>query len=117
MKSATGLALVAIGAILAFAVTAHPSFFNFEVAGWVLMLTGIAGLVIPRRGYGWLRRRLVLRDGARRPAAAGDGPPERRFSRLLMPGGLAGTRSRLSAADVPPTATVQQETIEEFVEE
>src|SRR5258708_20058901 len=50
MKSATALTLLAIGAIFAFAVTAHPSFVNFQVLGWVLMLTGIIGLVIPRRG-------------------------------------------------------------------
>ena len=60
MKTATGLALVAIGAILAFAVTAHPSFFNIQVAGWVIMATGVVGLLVPRRGYGWLRRRVVL---------------------------------------------------------
>ena len=35
--------VVAIGAILAFAVTAQPSFFSFHVAGWVLMLTGAGG--------------------------------------------------------------------------
>lgn len=122
MKSATGLALVAIGAILAFAVTAHPSFFNFEIAGWVLMLTGVIGLVIPRKGYGWLRRRLVLRDGTQQPTASDDdapgngAAPGRRFSRLLMPGGLLATRSAGSAADVP-AAAVQQETIEEYIEE
>ena len=33
MKTATGLTLVAIGAILAFAVKAHPSFLNLQVAG------------------------------------------------------------------------------------
>jgi len=63
MKTATGLTLVAIGAILAFAVRGHPSFLNIQVVGWVIILTGIAGMVIPRRGYGWLRRRMVLRRG------------------------------------------------------
>jgi hypothetical protein len=61
MKTATGLALVAIGAILAFAVTASTSWLNLHVAGWVIMATGAAGLFIPRRGYGWMRRRLVPR--------------------------------------------------------
>ena len=41
MRTATGLALVAIGAILAFAVTASPSFLNLQVAGWILILTGV----------------------------------------------------------------------------
>jgi hypothetical protein len=60
MKTATGLALIAIGAILAFAVTAHPAFFDIQVAGWVILLIGIAGLFVPRSGYGWLRRRMVV---------------------------------------------------------
>ena len=63
MKTANGLMLVALGAILAFAVRGHPSFLNIQVAGWVIMLTGVAGMVLPRRGYGWLRRRMVLRRG------------------------------------------------------
>jgi hypothetical protein len=73
MRTATGLALVAIGAILAFAVTAHPSFLNLQVAGWVIMLTGVAGMAIPRRGYGWLRRRVVVRRPPAAPAISG--PP------------------------------------------
>jgi hypothetical protein len=70
MKTATGLVLVAIGAILAFAVTGHPGWLNVQAVGWVLMLVGLAGLFIPRRGFGWLRRRMVARrPAARRPAA------------------------------------------------
>jgi hypothetical protein len=61
MKTATGLALVAIGAILAFAVNAHPRVLNVQVVGWVLILIGLAGMFIPRRGYGWLRKRMVVR--------------------------------------------------------
>jgi len=61
MKSATALALVAIGAVFAFAITAHPSFVNIQIMGWVLMLTGIVGLVIPRRGRGWLRRSVLMK--------------------------------------------------------
>jgi hypothetical protein len=63
MRTASGLMLVALGAILAFAVRGHPSFLNIQVAGWVIMLTGVAGMLMPRRGYGWLRRRMVLRRG------------------------------------------------------
>ena len=61
MKSATALTILAVGAIFAFAVTAHPSFLNIQVLGWVLMLTGITGLVIPRRGKGWLRRSVLVK--------------------------------------------------------
>src|SRR5262249_58318942 len=63
MRTATGLTLVAIGAILAFAVKGHPWFLNIQIVGWIIILTGITGMVIPRRGYGWLRRRMVLRRG------------------------------------------------------
>lgn len=61
MKTATALVLVAIGAILAFAVTANTSVFNIHVAGWVILLTGVAGLFIPRRSYAWVNRRIVQR--------------------------------------------------------
>jgi len=43
MKTATALTLVAIGAILAFAVTAQPHFFSFHMAGWVLIVVGCSG--------------------------------------------------------------------------
>ena len=75
MKTATGLALVAIGAILAFAVTGHPGWLNVQAAGWVLMLVGLAGMFVPRRGYGWLKRRVVRRPAAgRRTVLTSDGP-------------------------------------------
>ena len=61
MKTATGLTLLAIGAILTFAVTANTSVFNLHIAGFVIMLTGLAGLFIPRRTYSSLNRRLVQR--------------------------------------------------------
>lgn len=88
MKTATGLALVAVGAILAFAVTGHPSFLNVQVAGWVIMLTGVAGMLVPRRGYGWLRRRVVRRPARGNVAADAD---EQRYPPYVMlnPGGRA----------------------------
>ena len=131
MKTATALTVAAIGAIFAFAVTAEPSFFNFHAAGWVLMLTGVAGAFLPRRGYGWLRRRLVLNTGgARRNNVE---LRQRRFSRLLVPGGLitegrdpvaAESVAADEAATGPGTAEpapagvpVESETIEQFIEE
>lgn len=73
MKTATGLALVAIGAILAFAVTGHPGWLNVQAAGWVLILVGLAGMFVPRRGYGWLKRRVVRRPLSTRTLAASNG--------------------------------------------
>jgi hypothetical protein len=61
MRTATGLTLLAIGAIFTFAITAHPSFLNLQVVGVVLMATGVAGLFLPKPRPGWLRRRTVLR--------------------------------------------------------
>ena len=61
MKIGSGLALICVGAILAFAVTATPSFFNLHTAGWVLMLIGVIGLVLPNRTVGWLGRRVLVR--------------------------------------------------------
>ena len=61
MKIGSSLALICVGAILAFAVTATPSFFNLHTAGWVLMLIGVIGLLIPGRTAGWLGRRLLVR--------------------------------------------------------
>ena len=71
MKTATGLAIVAVGAILAFAVAGHPGWLNVQAAGWVLILVGLAGMFIPRRGYGWLRRQVVRRP-PRRAVVASD---------------------------------------------
>ena len=67
MKTGTGLAVIAIGAILAFAVTTNTSVFNLHTAGYVIMLIGILGLAIPRRGYGWVGRRLFVRQARWRP--------------------------------------------------
>jgi hypothetical protein len=62
MKTGMGLILIGIGAILAFAVTTNTSVFNLHTAGYVVMIIGIFGLAIPRRGYGWVGRRLFVRQ-------------------------------------------------------
>jgi hypothetical protein len=119
MKTAPAFALIAIGAILAFAVHAHPRYFSFQIAGWVLMLTGIAGMVIPRRGHRWVRR-----VTSRSSAAARTGRGRR------LPINRAALLQRLSPATVPsqgpePPAeeadgtgsSMPGETVEEFYEE
>jgi hypothetical protein len=67
MKTGIGFTLIAIGAILAFAVTTNTSVFNLHTAGYVLMIIGIAGMVAPRRSYGWVGRRLFVRQARWRP--------------------------------------------------
>jgi hypothetical protein len=59
MKIGSGLGLICVGAILAFAVTTNTSVFNLHTAGWVLMLVGLVGLLLPSRTYGWLGQRLT----------------------------------------------------------
>ena len=61
MKTGIGLTFVCVGAILAFAVTTNTSVFNLHTAGWVIMLVGVIGLLLPRRTYGWLGRRMMVR--------------------------------------------------------
>jgi Domain of unknown function (DUF6458) len=61
MRTGAGLGLICLGAILAFAVKGNISFMNVHTAGWVIMVVGIAGLVLPRRTYGWLGRRVLVR--------------------------------------------------------
>ena len=67
MKTGMGLVLIGIGAIFAFAVTTNTSVFNLHTAGYVIMIIGLAGLVMPRRGYGWVGRRLFVRQARWRP--------------------------------------------------
>ena len=65
MRTATSLTLVALGAILAFAVPKSPSFLNLHVTGAVIILVGLAGLLLHQQS--WLRRRIVLRRGVQGP--------------------------------------------------
>jgi hypothetical protein len=59
MKTGASLTLIAIGAILAFAVTASPPYFNVQIAGYVLIVIGIVGLYLRQRG--WIGRQLTIR--------------------------------------------------------
>jgi hypothetical protein len=68
MRTGIGLLLIGVGAILAFAVTTNTSVFNLHTAGYVIMIVGLFGLVVPRRGYGWVGRRLFVRQARWRPS-------------------------------------------------
>jgi len=46
MGTATSLILIAIGAILAFAVNVTTSGIDLQVVGWILMAVGLLGLVL-----------------------------------------------------------------------
>jgi hypothetical protein len=55
------IALIVVGAIFAFAVDAEVGWLDLSVAGWVLMIAGVVGLVLTL----WLmraRRRVVTTE-------------------------------------------------------
>lgn len=109
MKSTTSLTLVAVGAVLAFAISRSPSFLNLQVVGWVLIATGGIGAIIPRRGYGWLRRSLPVQNDEEAETAPAD--RERpRFNRVLVPGGVISAQR---GAMQPTGGQVQRDTIED----
>jgi hypothetical protein len=69
MKTGIALGFICLGAILAFAVTGNTSVFNIHTAGWVIMIVGLTGLFLPKRTYGWLGRRMVVRRTRGYPGA------------------------------------------------
>ncbi len=57
MTIGTSIALIAAGAILRWAVTAHVNGFDIQTAGTVLFVLGIVGLVLSLiYTFGWARR-------------------------------------------------------------
>ena len=46
MGLGAGLFLIAVGAILTFAVTGDVSGVNIDVVGWILMAVGLAGILL-----------------------------------------------------------------------
>jgi hypothetical protein len=61
MKTGASLGFICVGAIMAFAVRGNTSWLNVHTAGWVIMVIGLIGLVLPRRTTSWLGRRLLVR--------------------------------------------------------
>lgn len=58
MTYGTSLLLIAVGAILRYAVTATVSGINFQTVGLVLMIVGIVGLILSLLWFGvWAGRR------------------------------------------------------------
>jgi hypothetical protein len=73
MGLGVGIFLTALGAILAFAVSADVSGVNIHTVGWILMIVGIAGVILSLifwsswAGPGYFTRR--------RTAYVDEGPP------------------------------------------
>jgi len=74
----------------------------------------LAGVAVPRRGYGWLRRRMVLNTAGQRKDID---LRQQDFSRLLVPGGLITDSRDAGPADVAAEAPVESDTIEQYIEE
>lgn len=65
MTIGTSLFLIAVGAVLKWAVTAHVAGINLQVVGVILMVVGVAGLVL---GLGmWVSSRDHWRRGGAPP--------------------------------------------------
>ena len=99
MGIGVGLLLIAVGAILAFAVEAEISGLDVQVVGWILMLVGLIGILLdlflwhswrpgyrraayvegeaapPRRAAAWPRRRTVVEEEDVGPPPGGPPPP------------------------------------------
>jgi predicted signal transduction protein with EAL and GGDEF domain len=108
MRTGTGLTVVAIGAILAFAVTSSPSFFNIHIAGWVIMLAGVAGMVLSRRrDYSqllrWFRPRARVVEHNPGPRALGPG----QVFQLPPDAGAPLAEARPSAGEATADRTIE----------
>lgn len=109
MTRASSLTVIAIGAIFAFAVTTSPHFLNLQVVGWILMATGVAGLLLERRNRDWLRRTVIVRRS----------PDATRFNRHRPTPIAASTPEERPTAERPTEPideSVERETIEEYIE-
>jgi hypothetical protein len=65
MRLGTAIVLIAIGAILTFAVSVQVSGVNLVVVGWILMIVGALGVVLELAVWGprSRRRRVTRSDG------------------------------------------------------
>jgi hypothetical protein len=69
MRLGTGIVLLALGAILAFAVRVQLSGLDLQVVGWILMVAGALGVVLELAV--WAPRRRIVQTDARGVAADG----------------------------------------------
>ena len=121
MSNAWGLTLVAIGAIFAFAISGHPSWVNLHIVGWVIMLTGIAGMILKRTGYGRFGPPPFFRQSqqsAPPPQPPGGSYPAAITGKVISDQPVPGNAAPPPAAPageppggVPPGAAAPEETI------
>ena len=72
MRLGTAIVLLALGAILAFALNVDVSGVDLQVVGWILMIVGALGIVLEVAVWGpRSRRRVTHSEGYAAPAAGG----------------------------------------------
>jgi hypothetical protein len=72
MRLGTAIVLLALGAILTFALNVDVSGIDLQVVGWILMIAGALGIVLEVAVWGpRQRRRVTSTDGYAAPAAGG----------------------------------------------
>jgi hypothetical protein len=86
MKTTTWITLLAVGAILAFAIKRSPSFLNLQAAGWVLMATGGICAMISRQ------RRTQGTQNDEQPGTSPVSRDRPQVNRILVPGGVMSSR-------------------------
>ena len=69
MRLGTAIVLLALGAILTFALRVDVSGVDLQVVGWILMIVGALGVVLELAIWAPRRRRVVTTDGYGAPAA------------------------------------------------
>lgn len=62
MRLGTGIVLIALGAILAFAVNVQLSGIDIRIVGWILMVVGVIGVLLELAVWAPRRRRVVQTD-------------------------------------------------------
>ena len=71
MRLGTAIVLLAVGAILTFALNVSVSGVNLDVVGWILMIVGALGIVLELAVWGpRSRRRVTTTDAYDAPPAA-----------------------------------------------
>ena len=121
MKPMPALMLIAAGAILAFAVRAPGGVISWSSAGWVLILTGIAGVLLPYllpQRYAWSRR-VTRRRGERRPPVGWTfrRRPDPRLVTVSRPAETVA-HDVIAAGSTAPAATAPAEEVaEEYFED
>jgi hypothetical protein len=118
MKPMPALALIAVGAILAFAVRAPGGVISFSSAGWVLILTGLAGVLLPYLlPQRWVQRRVIRRGGAGRMPMGWTFRRRPNPSLATVPPPVVSDEVLTTEESPPVAGTPAEEVVEEIYEE